>query len=415
VTGGIRNSTPPIDVTRVRADFPILRTEIAGKPLVYLDNAATTQKPNAVLDTVQRYYEKANANVHRGIHTLSERATDAYEDARDKLRRFLNVRSPKELVFVRGTTEAINLVAQSFARPRVGPGDEILVTELEHHSNIVPWQLVREQTGCTLKVVPIDDRGELVVPELERLLGPRTRLLSLAHVSNALGTVNPVQSIVATAHACGVPVLIDGAQAVAHGPVDVQALDCDFYVFSGHKMFGPTGIGALFAKQDVLEEMPPYHGGGDMIRSVRFDETIYNDLPWRFEAGTPNIAGAIGLGAAVDYLDAIGMDRIAAYEQELLAYAVERVAAVGRIRLIGTARDRAAVVSFVCEGVHAHDVAQVLDGEGIAVRAGHHCAMPAMEHFGVAASVRASLAPYNTREEIDRLEAALIAAREMFA
>lgn len=401
----------PDQVKRVRADFPALAQYVHAKPLAYLDNAATTQKPAAVIEAISRYYRQDNANVHRGVHTLSERATAAYEGARERIRAYINAESTRELVFLRGTTEAINLVAQSYVRPRVGPGDEILITEMEHHSNIVPWQLVRDQTGCTLRVVPIDDFGEIDMAAFERLLGRRTMLLAVGHVSNALGTVNPVGDLIERAHDLGVPVLVDGAQALPHMPVDVRALGADFYAFSGHKMFGPTGIGVLYAREALLEEMPPYQGGGDMIKMVRFEETLYSDLPYKFEAGTPNIAGAVGLGAAVDYLQALGMERVRVYERELLAYAEACLAQVQGLRIIGTASDKAAVVSFVLDGVHPHDLGTILDHAGVAIRTGHHCAMPVMEHFGVPATARASFAFYNTREEVDVLVAALSDAR----
>jgi cysteine desulfurase/selenocysteine lyase len=403
-----------LDVKRLREDFPILHTRARGKPLVYLDNAATTQKPRAVIDALVQYYEHDNANVHRGVHELSERATLAYEAARGKLRRLLNAREDREIVFVRGTTEAINLVAQSFGRSRVGPGDEVLVTGMEHHSNIVPWQLLCQERGARLRVLPIDDRGELALDELEELLGRRTRLLAVAHVSNALGTVNPLREIVAAAHARGVPVLVDGAQAVAHGPVDVQALGCDFYALSGHKLYGPMGIGALWARAELLEEMPPWQGGGDMIASVSFEKTTYNVVPYKFEAGTPNVAGAIGLGAAVDYLEAVGLERAAAWEAELLRHAVEALEELPQVRLVGTPRERAAVISFLVEGVHAHDVGTILDQEGIAIRTGHHCAQPVMDRFGIPATARASFALYNTHEEVDALVRALHRVIEVF-
>ena len=402
------------DVERVREDFPILKQLIRGKPLVYLDNAATTQKPQPVLDTLQAYYTADNANVHRGVHLLSERATEAYEAARARIQRFLHAAHPREIIFVRGATEGINLVAQTYGRRTIGPGDEILITALEHHSNIVPWQMLCEETGAALRVVPIDDSGEVDVEAYDRLLSGRTKLVAVAHVSNALGTVVPVGQIIEAAHRRGVPVLVDGAQAVAHMNVDVRALDCDFYVFSGHKTFGPTGIGVLYGKTELLERMPPFHGGGDMIKSVSFEKTVYNDLPYKFEAGTPDIAGAIGLGAALDYLEALGRDRVAVYEHELLAYATERLASFPGVRLIGTARQKAGVLSFVVEGVHAHDVGTILDREGIAVRAGHHCAMPVMARFGVPATTRASLALYNTREELDALAGSLEKVREIF-
>jgi len=404
-----------LDVKRLREDFPILHTTARGRPLVYLDNAATTQKPRAVIDALVRYYERDNANVHRGVHELSERATLAYEAARAKVRRLLNAREDREIVFVRGTTEAINLVAQSFGRSRVGPGDEVLVTGMEHHSNIVPWQLLCQERGARLRVLPIDDAGELALDELDELLGPRTRLLALVHVSNALGTVNPVRDIVAAAHARGVPVLVDGAQAVAHGPVDVQALGCDFYAFSGHKLYGPTGIGVLWARAELLEAMPPWQGGGDMIASVSFEKTTYNVIPYKFEAGTPHVAGAIGLGAAIDYLEAVGLEQVAAWEAELLRHAVEALEALPQVRLVGTARERAAVVSFLVDGVHPHDVGTILDQEGIAIRTGHHCAQPVMDRFGIPATARASFGLYNDHEEVEALVRALHRVFEVFA
>ena len=407
-------SGPSWDVERIRKDFPILSQEVHGRPLVYLDNAATTQKPHAVIEALERYYAADNANVHRGVHLLSERATQAYEAARSRIRRFLNAAEDREIVFVRGTTEAINLVAQTYGRRMVGPGDEILITALEHHSNIVPWQMLCEEKGAALRVAPIDDAGEVDLDAYERLLGPRTRLVAIAHVSNALGTVLPIGRMIEAAHRQGVPVLVDGAQAMAHVPVDVQALGCDFYAFSGHKVYGPTGIGALYGKAALLESMPPFQGGGDMIKAVTFEKTVYNDLPYKFEAGTPNIAGAIGLGAALEYLDGLGRDRAAAYEHDLLAYGTERLSAIPGVRLIGTAREKASVLSFVMEGAHAHDVGTILDREGIAVRTGHHCAMPVMTRFGLAATTRASVALYNTREELDALCAGLGKVREIF-
>jgi cysteine desulfurase/selenocysteine lyase len=405
---------PALDVERIRADFPILRQTVRGRPLAYLDNGATTQKPQAVIDAVSRYYAHDNANVHRAVHTLAQRATEAYEDARRKIARFIGAADAREVVFVRGTTEAINLVAWSFLRPRLRTGDEILVTALEHHSNIVPWQLVAEDTGARLRVVPVDERGALVLDDLEALLNERTRLLAVAHVSNALGTVVPVETLCAAARNRGVPVLVDGAQAVAHRRVDVQALGCDFYAFSGHKMYGPTGIGALWGRMEHLEAMRPYQGGGEMIRRVSFEGSEYAPPPARFEAGTPNIAGAVGLGEAVEYLEAIGPEAAGAHERELLVYATRRVADVPGLRLIGTAPDKAAILSFVFDGVHAHDVGTILDSEGVAVRVGHLCAMPVMRHFGIPAVARASFALYNTFEEVDRLEAALHKVNEVF-
>ncbi|HLH24204.1 MAG TPA: cysteine desulfurase [Chloroflexota bacterium] len=407
----LRESFP---VERLRQDFPILAETVRGKPLVYLDNAATTQKPQSVIDTLDRYYRAENANVHRGVHYLSELATAEYEAARGKVRAFLNAADTREIVFVRGTTEAINLVAQSYGRTFLKAGDEIVITAMEHHSNIVPWQLLCEQVGAVLRVAPIDDDGELILPEYERLLNEGTRLVSVVHVSNVLGTVNPVREIVALAHARGVPVLLDGAQAAPHVAVDVQALDCDFYAFSGHKLFGPTGIGVLYGKAALLEAMPPYQGGGDMISSVTFEKTTFNQLPYKFEAGTPHIAGVIGLGAAIDYVQGVGLDAIAAYEGELLAYATERLASVPQVRIIGTAPHKASVMSFVVEGVHPHDVGTILDDQGIAIRAGHHCAQPVMQRFGVPATNRASLAFYNTRAEIDALVAGLDKVIEVF-
>jgi cysteine desulfurase/selenocysteine lyase len=403
------------DPLRWRADFPILSEKVHAKPLVYLDNAATSQKPRAVIDAISHYYEHHNANVHRGVHKLSELATADYEGAREKVRAFINARSTKEIIYTRGTTEAINLVAQSYARPLLKAGDEILLTQMEHHSNIVPWQLLAGQTDAALKVVPITDAGELEPGAFEKLLSPKTRLAVFGHVSNALGTVNPVKEMTAQAHARGITVLVDGAQAVPHMPVDVQDLDCDFYAFSGHKMFAPTGIGILYGKQKLLEAMPPWQGGGEMIRIVRFDQTTYNDLPHKFEAGTPDIAGAVGLGAAVDYLKQVDLAATMQYEQGLLAYLSEQLAAVKGVRLVGTARHKAGVQSFVMEGVHPHDLGTIVDQEGVAIRTGHHCAMPVMERFDLPATARASLAFYNTREDVDALVRALGKAREVLA
>ncbi len=409
-----RTAAPAFDVEAVRKDFPILHQQIRGKPLVYLDSAATSQKPRAVIDAIARYYFEDNANVHRGVHLLSERATKDYEDAREKVRRFVNAAHAHEIVFVRGTTEAINLVAQTYGRNKLRAGDEILVTEMEHHSNIVPWQLLCEEKGATLRVAPIDDEGQLQLEELERLLGPRTRLLALAHVSNALGTVNPVRRIVEMAHRRKVPVLLDGAQAVPHLAVDVQALGCDFYAFSGHKLFGPTGIGVLYGRSELLEQMPPWQGGGDMISSVTFEKTTWNKLPYKFEAGTPDIAGAVGLGAAIDYLGGLGLAAVATHEHDLLSYGTAALAQVPGLRLIGTAKEKAAVLSFVLGDIHPHDVGTVLDREAIAIRTGHHCAQPLMRRFGVAATARASLAFYNRRQDIDALVSGLHKVREIF-
>ncbi|GIX45403.1 MAG: cysteine desulfurase [Candidatus Sumerlaea sp.] len=403
-----------LDVERIRQDFPILQRSIRSKPLVYLDNGATTQKPRAVIDAITRYYEHENANIHRGVHFLSMVATEAYEEAREKIRRFLNAAESREIVFVRGATEAINLVAQTYGKANVRSGDEVLVSAMEHHSNIVPWQLLCEEKGAHLRVIPMDDRGQLVMSALDELLTPRTRIVAITHISNALGTVNPVKEIVELAHARGVPVLVDGAQAVGHMRVNVRDLGCDFYVLSGHKMFGPTGIGVLYAKADLLNAMPPYQGGGDMISSVTFEKTTYNEIPYKFEAGTPHIAGAIGLAAAIEYLEQIGMERITAYEQKLLQYATHVLSEFPGIRIIGEAEHKAALISFLLDGVHPHDVGTILDQEGIAVRTGHHCAQPVMERFGVPATVRASFAFYNTMHEVDILVNALSKVYEVF-
>lgn len=403
------------DFEAVRADFPALQQEVHGRPLVYLDNAATTHKPRPVIERLVRYYEAENSNVHRGVHTLSELATREYESSRARVREFLNAARDREIIFVRGATEAVNLVAQTYGRRFLGPGQEVLISAMEHHSNIVPWQLLCEEKGAVLRVAPISDDGELLPEEFERLLGERTRLVAIAHVSNALGTINPVRGIVEAAHRRGVPVLIDGAQAAPHMPVDVRRLDCDFYVFSGHKIFGPTGIGVLYGKEEWLEKMPPYQGGGDMIRSVTFEKTLYNDLPYKFEAGTPHIAGALGLAAALDYVSGIGLERIAAYERELLDYATASLSRIPDLRIIGTAREKAGVLSFVLKGVHPHDIGTILDHEGIAIRAGHHCAMPLMRRFGVPATARASLAFYNHRGDIDALARGIRKVMEVFA
>jgi cysteine desulfurase/selenocysteine lyase len=404
-----------LDVARIREDFPALRQKIHGKPLVYFDNGATSQKPQCVIDALTRYYSAENANIHRGVHYLSERATAAYEGARDKIRRYINARSSKEIVFVRGTTEAINLVAQSYGRSFLQAGDEIIVSAMEHHSNIVPWQMLREQVGARLRVIPINHDGEIVMDEYRRLLNEKTKLVSVTHVSNALGTVVPVKEIIAVAHRHNIPVLIDGAQAAPHLKIDVQDLGCDFYAFSGHKMFGPTGIGVLYGREALLEKMPPYQGGGDMISLVTFEKTHYNALPYKFEAGTPHIAGGIGLGAAIDYLDRLDWHQVSAHERELLSYATEALAEFQPIRLIGTAKEKAGVISFVIDHVHAHDVGTILDQEGVAVRAGHHCAMPVMQRFGVPATTRASFAFYNTKEEIDVMMRALHRVLKVFS
>ncbi|HEX4052151.1 MAG TPA: cysteine desulfurase [Steroidobacteraceae bacterium] len=403
-----------LEVERLRADFPILSRQINGHPLVYLDSAASAQCPTPVLAAMEQYVTTMHANVHRGVHSLSQWATDAYEQARERVSRFINARSTREIVFVRGTTEAINLVANSFGRSALRPGDEVLITHLEHHANIVPWQLVCAATGARLRAVPVLPDGSLDMVAFRELLGERTRLVALAHVSNALGTVLPVREIVQLAHAQGVPVLLDGAQAIAHAPVDVQALDCDFYAFSGHKIYGPTGIGVLYGREALLRQMPPWQGGGDMILTVSIEHTTYNELPWKFEAGTPPIAAAIGLAAALDYVEAIGRERIAAHEQMLLRLATAQLAALPYVRLVGTAPVKAAVLSFTMEGVHPHDIGTILDSEGIAIRTGHHCAMPIMERFGLAATARASFALYNRAEEIARLVDALRKVRELF-
>jgi len=406
--------TVPYDVERLRRDFPILHQKVHGRPLVYLDNAATSQKPLAVLSAMQSYYSHDNSNIHRGVHELSGRASRSHEEARSKVRRFLNAAEDREILFVRGTTEAINLVASSYGRSHVGAGDEVLITAMEHHSNIVPWQILCEEKGARLKVAPINDRGELLLDEFEKLLSPRTRIVSVVHLSNALGTLNPVREVIRMARARGVPVLLDGAQAAAHFKVDVRELDCDFYAFSGHKLYGPTGIGVLYGKAALLEAMPPFQSGGDMISSVTFEKTLYNRLPFKFEAGTPNIAGAIGLGAALDYVETVGLDAIEAHEKDLLDYATGAISGIRGLRILGTAREKAGLLSFVIEGVHPHDVGTILDQEGIAIRAGHHCTQPLMERLGVPATARASLGLYNTREEIDALAAGIRKVHEVF-
>jgi cysteine desulfurase/selenocysteine lyase len=405
----------PIDVARVRADFPILETKVHGKPLVYLDNAATSQKPKAVIDAIVNYYQGTNANVHRGVHYLSETATEDYEGARETARRFINAAHAHEIIFVRGTTEGINLVAQTFGRAQIGAGDEVLITAMEHHSNIVPWQILCQERGAKLRVAPINDGGELLLDEYTKLLGPKTKLVAVTHVSNALGTINPLKRMVELAHAQEIPVLVDGAQAVPHIKVDVQALDCDFYTFSGHKVYGPTGIGVLYGRTSVLESMPPYQGGGDMISSVTFDKTTYNKLPYKFEAGTPDIAGVIGLGAALNYVTALGIENIGAHEHDLLEYATAKIMALPDVRIIGTAEEKASVVSFVIHNIHPHDIGTILDQQGIAIRTGHHCSQPIMERFGIPATARASFAVYNTRAEIDALVAGIQKVKEVFA
>ena len=411
----LRGVRAPFDVERIRADFPILRRQVRGRALTYLDNAATTQKPQQVLDALTGYYTTCNANVHRGVHFLSEIATEAHDVARGKVRAFLNAASTREIVFTRNSTEGINLVAHAFGRWRVNAGDEILITAMEHHSNIVPWQLLCAERGAHLRVAPIDDAGALILDELEALLTPRTKLLSVTHMSNALGTVNPIATIVRMAHARGVPVLVDGSQAAYHMPVDVQALDCDFYVATGHKLYGPTGIGVLYGRESLLAEMPPFLGGGDMIRSVTFEKSTWNELPYKFEAGTPDIAGAIGLGAALDYISAVGLDRITAHEHDLLEYGTAALLEVPGLRLIGTAPHKASILSFVIEGVHPHDIGTIVDQDGVAIRTGHHCAQPVLDRFCVPATARASLAMYNTRCEIDALVGALRRVHAVFS
>jgi len=408
-------ATRRYDVEAVRRDFPILQERVHGKPLVYLDSANTSQKPRAVIDAEREVYETYYSNVHRGVYQTSVRAEQAFEATRHKLRQFINAKESREVIFTRGTTEAINLVAYSFGRSQVHAGDEVLISAMEHHSNIVPWQMLCEAQGAHLRVAPINDAGEILLEEMGRLIGPRTRLVAVGHVSNALGTVNPIKHIVEMAHEKRVPVLVDGAQAAPHLKIDVQDLGCDFYAFSGHKMYGPSGIGVLYGRAEVLEAMPPFHGGGDMILSVTFEKTTYNVLPYKFEAGTPNIAGAIALGAAVDYLEKLGLDAIGAHERDLLAYATTALGKVPGLRFIGTAKHKAGVISFVLDGVHPHDMGTVLDYEGIAVRTGHHCAQPVMDRFGVPATARVSLGVYNTREEIDALVLGLHKIREMFA
>jgi cysteine desulfurase/selenocysteine lyase len=414
-SGTTMSVSPRFDVDRVRRDFPLLHDTVHGKPLVFLDNAATSQKPQAVIDTLARYYQHQNANIHRGVYTLSQDATDAFEKARKTVARFINAPESREVIFTRGTTESINLVASSLGRSRLKTGDEILITAMEHHSNIVPWQLICEQTGAVLKVIPIDDRGQLEMDKLPGLLTNRTKIVAIVHLSNSLGTINPVKQIAAAAHTAGAIVLVDGAQWVAHGPTDVRDIGCDFYAFSGHKVFGPTGIGALWGRAELLEAMPPYQGGGDMISSVTFAKTTYNVIPHKFEAGTPNIAGAIGLGAALDYVSSIGFDAIAPYEAELFDYAVKKLEDLPGLRMIGRSPHRASVLSFVLEEVHPHDIGTVLDGQGIAIRTGHHCCQPVMDRFDIPATARASLAFYNTRHEVDHLVDALREVINMFS
>ena len=403
------------NVARIREDFPVLHQMVNGKPLVYLDNAATTQKPQAVIDALVRYYSADNSNVHRGVHTLSQRATEDYDSGRSKARQFLNAASDEEIIFVKGTTDGINLVAHSYARQHLGEGDEIIISTMEHHSNIIPWQVLCQEKGAHLRVIPISDAGELLMDEYESLLSSRTKLVAITHVSNVLGTVNPIKQIVEMAHSQGVPVLVDGAQATPHMLVDVQKLGCDFYVFSGHKIYGPTGIGVLYGKAELLEAMPPYQLGSDMIKSVTFERTVYNDLPYKFEAGTPNIAGVIGMGAAIDYLTEIGMDRIDNYEHGLLEYGTECLFGIDGVKIVGNAPGKASVLSFVMDCAHPHDIGTILDTEGVAIRTGHHCAQPLMNRYGVPATARASLSFYNTRDEVDLLVKAIDRVIEVFS
>ena len=409
-----RKAAAAFDVAKIREDFPIFKQLVHGKPLVYLDNAATSQKPQVVIDTLARYYTEENSNVHRGLHSLSQRATQDYEEARGKVTRFINASDDREIIFVRGTTEGINLVAHSYGILQIGAGDEIIVSAMEHHSNIVPWQMLCQERGARLRVIPINDDGEILMDEYEKLLSPRTKLVSIVHLSNSLGTINPVEQIVEMAHGYGARVLLDGAQSTPHMVIDVREIDCDFFVFSGHKLYGPTGIGVLYGKADLLESMPPYQGGGDMIKSVTFEKTIYNSLPYKFEAGTPNIGGVIGLGAAIDYVTNLGLEHISSYEHELLQYGTHSLSAVTGLRLIGTAREKAGILSFSLEGIHPHDIGTILDTEGIAIRTGHHCTQPVMDRFGVPATARASLAFYNTKEEIDALVKGIDKVIEVF-
>lgn len=408
-------TAPSLDIDKIRDDFPVLKRQVHGKPLVYLDNAASNQKPQAVIDALGNVYSSHYSNIHRGVHLLSQESTNAYEEARVKVQHLLNAAHSKEIIFVRNATEGINLVASSFGRKFLREGDEIIISAMEHHANIVPWQLLCEQTGSILRVIPMTDAGELILDEYKKLLNDKTRFVSVVHISNALGTVNPVREIIRLAHDRGVPVLIDGAQSAPHFPIDVQELDCDFFVFSGHKLYGPTGIGVLYGKAELLDSMPPYQGGGDMISYVSFEKTLYNDLPYKFEAGTPHIAGAIGLGAAIDYLNGIGLDAIAAYERELLAYATEVLRGIPEVRIIGTARNKAAVISFLVGDIHPHDIGTILDREGIAIRTGHHCAQPVMDRLNIPATARASFAFYNTHEEVDALAQGIKKVIEVFA
>jgi cysteine desulfurase / selenocysteine lyase len=410
----MNNDASTFDVEKIRADFPILQQQINGKLLVYLDNAATAQKPKQVIETLDTYYREYNSNIHRGVHSLSEKATAVYETAREKVKTFINADSTKEVIFVRGATEAINLVAQSFGRNNISAGDEIIITELEHHSNIVPWQILSEQTGATLHYIPINDAGELIIEEYEKLLNKNTKIVAVGHISNALGTINPIKKIIDKAHAVGAKVLVDGAQAVPHTKVNVEELGCDFYVFSGHKLFGPTGIGVLYGKETLLDAMPPYQGGGDMIQTVSMSKSTYNALPYKFEAGTPHIAGVIGLGAAIDYVNELDLTVTAQYENELLDYANEQASQISDLKFVGTAKNKTSIMSFTLGRIHPHDIGTILDGEGVAIRAGHHCAMPVMERFGIPATARASFAFYNTRAEVDALIHAIDKCKKVF-
>jgi len=403
------------DVQKIREDFPILKTQVRGKNLVYFDNAATTQKPISVIERIQKYYLEENSNVHRGVHYLSELATKEFESARETVRNFINAESIEEIIFTRGTTEAINLVANSFGKTFISEGDEIIISEMEHHSNIVPWQILCEEKKAKLKIIPFDDNGELILDELENLITERTKLISIVHISNSLGTINPVKKIIEIAHSYAIPVLIDGAQSIMHSKIDVQDLGCDFFVFSGHKIYGPTGIGVLYGKKEWIDQMMPYQGGGDMIKSVTFEKTIYNDLPYKFEAGTPNIEGAIGLKAAIDYLNEIGLEQISVYENELLQYATDKLSEIPQLKIIGTAKEKASIISFILENIHPHDVGTILDFEGIAVRTGHHCTQPVMQHFNIPATTRASFSFYNTKEEIDKLFSAIQKVIKVFS
>ena len=403
-----------LDTRRVRQDFPILKQHIYNKPLIYLDNAATSHKPQIVIETLTDYYSLNNSNVHRGVHTLSMRATRAYENSRERVVDFIGAAEPEEIIFVRGTTEGINLIASSYGRSHVGEGDEVIISEMEHHSNIVPWQMLCEEKNAHLKIIPMNDAGELLIDEYEKLLGPKTKIVSVVQVSNSLGTINPVREMIEMAHARNIPVCIDGAQTVPHYPVNVTELDCEFFVFSSHKMYGPTGVGVVYGKRELLEEMPPCQGGGDMIASVTFEKTTYNKLPHKFEAGTPNVGGVVALAAAIDYIEGIGYPAIVAHERDLGEYAVERLTTIPGVRMIGTAKERAAVVSFVIEGIHPHDVGTILDREGIAIRTGHHCTQPVMQHYNVPATSRASFGLYNTRDEVDALVVALEKVKEVF-